>query len=159
MSDDRSLAGADDAPPTKEFGAVSPTDSVTPQTDPDPVPVDATTPAPGTAQPSAAPIRDAGVDEPPAGGPTAARPNPTGAAAPPADGPAPDWKTPPAAGLPPKWESAGSDDAAPSSASSSSTLADKVAELFPEDKPERIVAAALAGGVLAAILLRTLARR
>ncbi|WP_210492123.1 hypothetical protein [Patulibacter sp. SYSU D01012] len=158
MSDDRPVGGADDAPPTKEFGAVSPTDAVTPQTDPGPVPADATTPAPGTAQPSAAPIRDADVDESPTGGPTAARPNPTGAAAPPADGPAPDWKTPPAAGLPPKWQSAeGADDA--SVPSSSSTLADKVAELFPEDQPERIVAAALVGGVLAAILLRTLARR
>ncbi|MGX6449820.1 hypothetical protein ACVU7I_17415, partial [Patulibacter sp. S7RM1-6] len=91
--------------------------------------------------------------------PTAVRPDPSGAAAPAAAAAGgTDWKTPPASGLPPKWESAESaDDAA--SPSSSSTPADKLAALFPADKPERIVAAAFAGGVLAAILLRSLARR
>jgi hypothetical protein len=43
--------------------------------------------------------------------------------------------------------------------SDSGSLSDKLSAYFPEEQPERLLGAALAGGVLSAILLRTLVRR
>jgi hypothetical protein len=85
--------------------------------------------------------------------PSPADPGPSAAPEPPA------WKTPDAAGLPPQW---GDPDAVADAAGTGPQPSGGVETLWglaPEDRPEVALGAALAGGVLAAILVRTLARR
>lgn len=71
-----------------------------------------------------------------------------------ADAP-PAWKTPPASDLPPAW----GDPAAEQDGPQSTNQAKNLWGLVPEDHPEVLLGVALAGGVLAAILLRSLAKR
>jgi hypothetical protein len=116
-------------PPTTEFTAVTPEGAA---------PAGAATPSPTSVTPLAS---DAG---PAQGG------APSGAA----DAP-PAWKTPPASDLPPAWGDPDAEQDAPQSTNQAKNLWG----LVPEDRPEVLLGVALAGGVLAAILLRSLAKR
>jgi hypothetical protein len=117
-------------PPTTEFSAVTPEGST---------PTGAPTASPTSVTPLAS---ESTADR---GGATAG----FGTDAPPA------WKTPPASDLPPAW----GDPAAEQDAPQSTNQAKNLWGLVPEDRPEVLLGVALAGGVLAAILLRSLAKR
>lgn len=140
-------------PPTTEFQAVGP----------EPVePIDAAepdeTPAEVTPEPAATPTPAADADatlppETPATPDAAA--TATGAEPPRTEAPA--WKTPAAAGLPPQWGDPEADAQATGPQPTNGVA--NLWGLAPEDRPEVALGAALAGGVLTAILFRTLARR
>lgn len=149
-------------PPTTEFSAV-PARGVEPlsgSSGPDEVDAD---PA---ADPSTAETPDLPADEEPVtrgepGNPALGTPEAaaaaTGGTAP--IGEAPAWRTPPAAGLPPQW---GDPDAQASAKDTGPQPENGIVNLWglaPEDRPEVALGAALAAGVLTAIVLRTLARR
>lgn len=162
-------------PPTTEFQAVAP-DAVEPisgSAEPDEAPE-----APAADDPATAPtpedpdvVPGAGADAPddavPASpsvttvAPDADEPalaSPASATSTGGDAPAtetPAWKTPPAAGLPPQWGDPDAQATGPQPTNQASNLWG----LAPDDRPEVLLGAALAGGVLAAIVLRTLARR
>lgn len=72
---------------------------------------------------------------------------------------APAWKTPAASGLPPQWGNPDDVAAAAETGPQPTNGIENIWGLAPEDRPEVALGAALAGGVLAAILVRTLARR
>lgn len=116
-------------PPTTEFTAVTPEGTA---------PAGRATPSPTSVTPLAS---DAGTAQ---GG------APSGAA----DAP-PAWKTPSASDLPPAWGDPDAEQDAPQSTNQAKNLWG----LVPEDRPEVLLGVALAGGVLAAILLRSLAKR
>jgi hypothetical protein len=67
----------------------------------------------------------------------------------------PAWKTPPASGLPPAWGDPDAEQDGPGPTNQAKNLWG----LVPEDHPEVLLGVALAGGVLAAIILRSLAKR
>ena len=69
----------------------------------------------------------------------------------------PAWKTPAASGLPPQWGDPDVD--AGRTGPQPSNDISNLWGLAPEDRPEVLLGAALAGGVLAAIVVRSLARR
>jgi hypothetical protein len=93
----------------------------------------------------------------PAPSPTSVTPlagEPGGASAGATDAP-PAWKTPPASDLPPAWGDPDAEQDGPQPTNQAKNLWG----LVPEDRPEVLLGVALAGGVLAAILLRSLAKR
>lgn len=146
MSTERNPPAGDDAwvpsaehpvPPTTEFGAVSPegVEPISGSSAPDETPA-AAAPTPGAASPE---------------------PDVTTEAPAPAPEP-PAWKTPAASGLPPQWGDPSAQDADASGPGPQNGV-QNLWGLVPEDRPEVAIGAALAAGVLAAILVRTLARR
>lgn len=158
-------------PPTTEFNAI-PAEAVEPisgTSTPDEVeaePATGSAPQSGDAEIATDASADVPADEEPV---TSGEPEdpslgtPEAAAAAtggtPPIGEAPAWKTPPAAGLPPQW---GDPDAQASAKETGPQPENGVANLWglaPEDRPEVALGAALAAGVLTAIVFRTLARR
>jgi hypothetical protein len=140
-------------PPTTEFAAVTPeaVEPISGSAVPDETPAATDAPAPADV-PEPAPSAGPGPS------PTAT-PEPAPGAA--SEAPAPDapaWKTPAAAGLPPQWGDPSAEDADASGPQPENGV-QNLWGLVPEDRPEVLLGVALAGGVLAAILVRTLARR
>lgn len=133
-------------PPTTEFSAI-PAESVQPTGGPT-----------GPDEVEADPAADAGPGSPSQSADDAGATSVAASAdAPAAEAPA--WKTPPAAGLPPQW---GDPDAQAAAQETGPQPDNGVANLWglaPEDRPEVALGAALAAGVLTAIVFRTLARR
>lgn len=147
MSTERNPPDGDDAwvpsaeqpvPPTTEFGAVRP---------------EGVEPISGSSAPDETPASGAAS----ASDPSTPEPEVTTGAPAPAPEP-PAWKTPAASGLPPQW---GDPDVQDAQASGPEPVngVQNLWGLVPEDRPEMAIGAALAAGVLAAILVRTLARR
>jgi hypothetical protein len=120
---------------------------VTPKPDADDA-ATATTPAPAAdADPTPPPVTPAA---PQAGASATGTPPRTEA---------PSWKTPAAAGLPPQWGDPDAQAAAAQTGPQPTNGIENLWGLAPEDRPEVLLGAALAGGVVAAILVRSLARR